>query len=244
MKPPPDSERLLDQILEMWDRRAAADREAPLPSEPAVAAEIGASRNSVREALIRLEERGYVHRSQGARTMLNLRLEGLGRRVDQQVDHAEAIAAAGCVPSVEILVAGEERAGDDEDRFDDLPVGSPVFRTAKLWRADGTPYVYAEDIIPLREGERVDDVDPQHPLFDLAEELNGITVAWESVWFDPVLITGARADLLEVAEPRAGLQLTYCGFGPMDDVAYWSREVQLPPVDQLRSALVRRVRRG
>ncbi|MEW1959397.1 GntR family transcriptional regulator [Kineococcus sp. NPDC059986] len=246
MTPGPDSERLLDQILAMWDRSAATDgaAPAPLPSEPAVAAAVGASRNSVREAMIRLEERGYVHRSQGARTVLNHRLKGLGRRVDQQVDHAQAIAAAGHTPSVEILSAGSVQVDDDEDRFDDLPAGSPAFRTAKLWRADGVPYVHAEDLIPVRDADRVADVDPQDPVFDLAEHLNGVAVAWESVWFDPVLITGDLAERFEVGAPQAGLQLTYCGFGPLDDVAYWSREVQLAPVGRLRSALVRRVRRG
>ena len=141
------------------------------------AAATGASRNSVREALIRLEERGYVHRTQGARTALNARLSDVGNRVDRQIDHSAAIAAAGYTPTVRVVEAERVVLAPGPDRFDDLPDGAAALRTVKLWSADGVPFVIAEDIIPIRAaahtGDSADtrDIDPEQPVFDLAERL-------------------------------------------------------------------------
>ncbi|SMG46510.1 GntR family transcriptional regulator [Agreia pratensis] len=237
-----DNEELLDKILDLW--RGPKSGEATLPSEPAIALATGASRNSVREALIRLEERGYVHRTQGARTALNMRLAEVGNRVDRQIDHSVAIARAGYEPGLRVVESGVITLEAGPDRFDDLPDGTLALRTVKMWSADGLAYVVAEDIIPITDSAPPLDVETGQPVFDLAERLNGIGVAWETVWFTPVLVDSFAARLLSLTEPTAGLQLVYCGLGATDDVAYWSREIQIAAPTRLRNALVRRVRRS
>jgi GntR family transcriptional regulator len=114
----------------------------------------------------------------------------------------------------------------------------------KVWSADGVPYVVAEDIIPISDGTTPPDLDTTQSVFDLAERFNGIAVAWETVWFTPVLVDEFAARLLSLTEPSAGLQLVYCGLGATDEVAYWSREIQIEAPTRLRNALVRRVRRS
>ncbi|MDQ1123666.1 GntR family transcriptional regulator [Microbacterium trichothecenolyticum] len=230
----PDQDALIDRILHLW--RADADT---LPSEPRLAELTGASRNSVREALIRLEERGYVHRTQGARTSPNRRLPGVGRRIDEQFDHSLSIRAAGYEPTLEVVSADRMTLAAGTQRYDDLPDGADVLRTTKMWRVDGAPYALAEDLVPVT---RVVDLDPQRPVFDLAEAANGIRVAWETMWIDAIALDAARAAILDAEPGTPVIEMTYCGYGADDAIGYWSREVQLTAPAGLRNALIRRVR--
>ncbi|MBD8058915.1 GntR family transcriptional regulator [Cellulomonas sp. JH27-2] len=237
-----DPEQLVEQITQLW--RDAARESAVMPSEPALAAATGASRPSIREALVRLEERGYVHRSQGARTMINRRLGTIGIRVDRQRDHAAAIEAAGYRPAVELLSSDVAILDDDGAAFHDLPGGTRVLRTRKVWSADGDRYVLADDLIPVGGDRDAAAIDPRMPVFDLAEAANGVKVAWETVWFTPVLLEPDESAALGRSRPQAALELTYCGVGSSDEVAYWCREVQVASPPRLRNALVRRVSRS
>ncbi len=230
----PDPDPIIEGILALWSSEAAA-----LPSEPRLAEMLGASRNSVREALVRLEERGYVHRTQGARTTPNRRLAGVGRRIDQQFDHSLSIRSAGYEPSLELVSSDRLELTPGSHRFDDLPDGTPVLRTVKMWRADGAPYALAEDLVPL---QRDATLDAHRPVFDLAEAANGVRVAWETVWMEAIGLDAERSRLLSSSPGTPVIEMTYCGYGADDAIGYWSREVQLPAPEGLRNALIRRVR--
>lgn len=230
----PDQDALIDRILHLW--RMDADT---LPSEPRLAELTGASRNSVREALIRLEERGYVHRTQGARTSPNRRLPGVGRRIDEQFDHSLSIRAAGYEPTLEVVSAERMILTPGDARYDDLPDGTDVLRTRKMWRVDGAPYALAEDLVPVVHRA---DLDPRRPVFELAEAANGIRVAWETMWIDAIALDDERAATLAAAPGTPVIEMTYCGYGADDAIGYWSREVQVSAPAGLRNALIRRVR--
>ena len=230
-----DQDAVIDRILALW----SSDLET-LPSEPRLAELTGASRASVREALVRLEERGYVHRTQGTRTSPNRRLPDAGRRIDEQFDHSLSIRSAGYEPLLEVVASGIRVLGaGDAGRFDDLPDGTRVFRTVKVWRVDGAPYALAEDLVPLAGDV---DLDPRRPVFDLAEEANGVRVAWETMWVDAVGLDAERAALLTATPGVPVVEMTYCGYGTGEGVGYWSREVQVSAPAGLRNALIRRVR--
>ncbi len=234
MKRSPDQDALIDRIRTLWEMDAEA-----LPSEPRLAELTGASRNSVREALIRLEERGYVHRTQGARTSLNRRLPGVGRRIDEQFDHSLSIRAAGYEPTLDVVAAERITLAPGRGRYDDLPDGTEVLRTRKMWRVDGAPYALAEDMVPLA---RAIDLDPHRPVFHLAEAANGVRVAWETMWIDAIALDAERATILDTEPGTPVIEMTYCGYGADDAIGYWSREVQLSAPAGLRNALIRRVR--
>jgi len=242
-----DTENLVDVLIAIWAKGDQAH--GAMPSEPQLAAETGASRASVREALIKLEERGYIHRSHGARTVINSRLGKVGTRVDQQRDHLDAISRAGYEPGLTVVSASYDvivvPASGEPAPFHDLAPGTPVLRTRKVWSADGRPYVLADDVIPIvgsrSGGDARDDLDVSEPVFGLAERLNGVIVAWETVWFDSAALAADEQAALQVDGPEPVLVLTYCGVGAGDDVAYWCREVQLPAPTNLRNGLVRRV---
>lgn len=230
----PDPDPIIEGILNLWSSEAVA-----LPSEPRLAEILGASRNSVREALVRLEERGYVHRTQGARTTPNRRLAGVGRRIDQQFDHSLSIRSAGYEPSLELVSSDRLELTPGAHRFDDLPDDTTVLRTVKMWRADGAPYALAEDLVPVRHDAVLD---AHRPVFDLAEAANGVRVAWETVWMEAIGLDAERSRLLSSSPGTPVIEMTYCGYGADDAIGYWSREVQLPAPEGLRNALIRRVR--
>ena len=230
----PDPDPIIEGILALWSSEGA-----PLPSEPRLAEMLGASRNSVREALIRLEERGYVHRTQGARTTSNRRLAGVGRRIDQQFDHLLSIRSAGYEASLDLVSSERLDLAPGAHRFDDLPDGTRVLRTVKMWRADGAPYALAEDLVPVARDAALD---PHRPVFDIAEAANGVRVAWETLWMEAVGLDAERAGILSSAPGTPVIEMTYCGYGADDAIGYWSREVQLAAPTGLRNALIRRVR--
>lgn len=236
----PDSEHLVEQLEAIWAE--AARTSSVMPSEPQLAAATGASRPSIREALVRLEERGYVHRSQGARTIINRRLAVVGVRVDRQRDHSVSIAEAGYQASMQLISSEIAVVAESEASFHDLPPGTRVALTRKVWSANGERYVLADDVVPIMEpNDSPSESDLLAPVFDLAERFNGVNVAWETVWFKPVLLGDDEREILGVVGSGAALELTYCGVGPSDDVAYWSREIQIAPPDRLVNSLVRRV---
>ncbi|MDU0326005.1 GntR family transcriptional regulator [Microbacterium sp. KSW2-21] len=232
----PDQDPVIDRILALWNTD-----DHTLPSEPRLAELTGASRASVREALIRLEERGYVHRTQGTRTTANRRLPEVGRRIDEQFDHSLSIRAAGYEPRLQVVSAERRTLASAPSRFDDLPDGTEVLRTVKMWSVDDRPYALAEDLIPVT---READLDPHLPVFDLAEAGNSVQVAWETMWVDAVALDAERAEALQTRPGLPVIEMTYCGYGADDRVGYWSREVQLPAPAGLRNALIRRVHRG
>ncbi|MFT4041707.1 MAG: GntR family transcriptional regulator [Gordonia sp. (in: high G+C Gram-positive bacteria)] len=238
-----DPEALVEALTDIWCESAA--RSVAMPSEPQLAAAMGASRPAVREALTRLEERGYVHRSQGARTVINRSLIDIGTRVDQQRDHMIAIERAGYQASVSVLEA-EVTVIDAQRSFHTLAVGTRVLRTRKVWCADGEPYVLAEDLIPISDESLVSvaDINCELSVFDLAEEFNGVSVAWETVWLSAVAIDDSERIALGRNDVVPALQLIYMGEGAEGETAYWCREIQLDPPVGLRNALVRRVSRS
>lgn len=232
----PEQDPVVDRLLALW-----SESDRTLPSEPRLAELTGASRASVREALIRLEERGYVHRTQGARTTPNRRLPAVGRRIDEQFDHSLSITGAGYTPHLALVSSERVVLTPSATRFDDLADGTTVLRTVKVWSVDGAPYALAEDLVPVSSAA---ELDPRSPVFDLAEAANGVQVAWETLWVDAVALDEERAAALGAPVAIPVIEMTYCGYGADDRVGYWSREVQLAAPVGLRNALIRRVHRA
>ena len=75
-----------DRLLAVW--RAAAEAGTPMPSEAALVAELGVSRPTVREELIRLESNGLLTRLPNSGTFPNRSALDMGLRLDH--DHGGA----------------------------------------------------------------------------------------------------------------------------------------------------------
>lgn len=209
-----------------------------MPSEIALASSLEVSRPAVREALVRLEERGFIHRRKGAETTVNTSLLGIPARFEQRLDSAELIAAMGRTPSVRVVSAevGEVTLSE-ADAYDVTP-RQGVLRTTKVWSADGEPVLVARDVIPVLTSVDPASLEPATPMPALARQLAGERVGWELVWpgADGLAREDARLTGRPEGEPAMTLEAT--GIGRTGTVCYWTREVHVRGA--FRYALVRR----
>ncbi|GAA3662753.1 hypothetical protein GCM10022237_23260 [Nocardioides ginsengisoli] len=226
---------LEERLERMWVDAARSGRR--LPGEPALAAALSSSRPAVREALIRLEERGYIHRRKGADTTVNQALLDIPARFDRRIEESELIRAMGQEPRLDVLASAVERITLDEATTHDLSPGTAVLRVVKRWSADGVPVLLARDAVPVLQGD-AGDVDPALPMVDIAVALTGERVEWEVVRPGAEAFDAEQAAQVDrpVGEPALALDVT--GVARTGQVCYWTSELHVRGA--FRYAMVRR----
>ncbi|MBM9463037.1 GntR family transcriptional regulator [Aeromicrobium sp. YIM 150415] len=232
-----DRQPPLDERLEeLWAEAARDGRR--LPGEPALAAALSSSRPAVREALIRLEERGYIHRRKGADTTVNTSLLDIPARFDRRVEESALIRAMGQTPQLDVLDVQRTRITLDEAEAYDLRPGTEVLRVHKRWTADGVPALLAHDSVPITGAVDPETIDPEQPMVDIAVTLAGARAEWEVVW--PTATALDEADAAHASRPAGEpvLTLEVSGMSPTHGVCYWTTEHHLSGA--FRYAMVRR----
>ncbi|WP_436697523.1 GntR family transcriptional regulator [Nocardioides sp. BYT-33-1] len=224
------------RLQRLWTE--AAERGGPMPSEIALASSLEISRPAVREALVRLEERGFIHRRKGADTAVNSSLLAIPARFEQRLESAELISAMGRTPSVRVVSAAVGEVTLDEAREHDVSPRQPVLRTTKVWSADDEPVLVARDVVPVLTDADPASLDPATPMPRLARTLAGEQVGWELVWPGADGLTAEDAGLTGRPEGEPAMTLDATGISRSGTVCYWTREVHLRGA--FRYALVRR----
>ncbi|MGQ0668945.1 MAG: GntR family transcriptional regulator [Actinomycetota bacterium] len=120
---------------------------ARLPPEPELAAELGVSRATLREALRSLEEDGFVTRTRRTGTFVTHRPR-LRANLDINFGVTEGIRAAGMTPGTEALTITQAAATREEGRRLALEPGDAVVAVERVRTADGRPVVFSRDIVP------------------------------------------------------------------------------------------------
>ncbi|MCX4091726.1 GntR family transcriptional regulator [Nocardia sp. alder85J] len=229
---------LWSRLHEIWLESARAG--APMPGEPTLAARLDASRPAIREALVRLEERGYIHRRQGADTLVNRRMLEVSARIDEQIDRAELIASTGRRASMTVVdnTIGTPTAAESQ-RYE-VADDRPLLRVTKLWCADDVPVILAHDAVLLAEPIS-EEIDGGVPIFDIARRWGSGAPEWEIVHPAAVAAPDTDAALLGIEPGRPALALTVVGVGSRGDTAYWASE--LHATEAFQHTLIRLVRR-
>lgn len=127
-----------------------------LPSEPALAASMGVSRATLRDALRSLEEDGFVTRVQGSGTFVTHRPR-MRNNLDVNFGVTQLIRSMGMRPGSEHAKTFEAAARPEEARLLAIPEGSPLICLERVRTADGQPVVLSVDMVPReRLGDRPD----------------------------------------------------------------------------------------
>jgi GntR family transcriptional regulator len=209
------------RLLKLW--RTAAEAGTPLPSEASLAAELGVSRPTVREELIRLESNGLLTRLPSAGTFPNRFALDMGLRLDQSYEFSDMLREAGYEPSMEVLSSGwEELDAVRADRLDVRP-GTSAFVTTKRWSANGFPVMVASDHIPASREQGVDP-DPAATVFELVRELRGSTVEWELSYVEARIAEAEDRRMLDLPDPTSVLQVTMTGISVLGAKLYLAEE--------------------
>lgn len=124
--------------------------EGRLPSEPALAQQLGASRNTIRQALAELEMEGLLFRKHGVGTFVNERVLNIGTRLEEVWDFVEMIEVNGFSPSVHHVDLSLQYPEDKIANQLNLSQNDEVLRTANTFLADEVPVIYCVDYIPAK----------------------------------------------------------------------------------------------
>jgi GntR family transcriptional regulator len=225
---PARSVQVRDELSQRIDR-GILPAGTRLPSEPALAIELGVSRATLREALRALESEGLIRRMWGSGTFVTT-----GRRVANSLDLnfgvTEAIRAAGMVAGFGEGRHWLEPATVSEAERLNLQPGSDVLVVERVRTADGKPVVLSRDILPghLVAGrpELADEM-LRRSIYAVLERELGIVIAYGVATFRPVTADVTVARLLGVPKGELMLALWQVDYGEDGSAVLSSYEYHL-----------------
>ena len=119
-----------------------------LPSEPALARQMGVSRATLREAMRTFEAQGLIRRRQGAGTFVVAQMSVL----ESGLEVLESVETMASRLGLKVTVSDLDvtHGVADEENAEGLKIepGSPVTRIQRVIRAEGGPVAYLVDTMP------------------------------------------------------------------------------------------------
>lgn len=196
-----------------------------LPSEPKLAAEMGVSRATVRDALRALEQDGLVRRVQGSGTYVAH--PRVPNSLDMNFGVTAAIRQGGMHPGVEQARHWiEPAAASEADRLA-LGPGEDVLVIDRVRTADGRPVVLSRDVLPHKLLAGRDDVIESllaASLYDVLEEELGIMIQYGIASFRPVQAERSLAERLSVEQGELLFYLWQVDYAESGDPVLSSHE--------------------
>ncbi len=142
---------LSHQVLEVLSERIRKGVYPPgsqLPTENELVAELNVSRTTIRSAIGALATRGLVVRRHGVGTFVS-HLSRISHPLNEAVDFNHLIAANGFTPGVRFVSTGLVSPDESVAEQLGLDPDQPVFRTHKIFTADGEPMIYVTNSLPV-----------------------------------------------------------------------------------------------
>ena len=200
-----------------------------LPSEPALSTLLGASRATVRQALVALEIEGLIVRKRGIGTFVNSKVQGILTRLEEVWDFEEMIRLSGHQPSTKFI---EVSLGPADTKIAEtlaIPPGSEVLATTDIFLADGVPVIYCKDTIPgALVRSAYTEAELRGPIYKFLETRCGQRVDFNITDLAPVVADARLAGLLECPVGAPILYLEEVGFNSEAVPVVWSQEYYRP----------------
>jgi GntR family transcriptional regulator len=169
-----------------------------IPGEQDLAAELGVSRTTVRDALARLENEGAVLRRQGSGTYVNEPGLQIKSRLEEIWSYEEVLRNHGFTPSVSILGITTGVAGEDAAAALEIEADAEVTMIRKLFLADEEPVIYTCNRIPGRYLDADIAEADKEPLFTFLREHAGRQPAYYLTEIAPVAMPDQAAAALQI----------------------------------------------
>ena len=119
-------------------------RNDPLPSEAAIAKQLGVSRNTLREAYISLENEGVIVRRHGVGTFVAYS-HIIRDSLNEFLPFAQMIQESGHTPGFQTLSMSFKNAPADVYEVFNVSSETPLRHIKRLVRADQQPVIYVDD---------------------------------------------------------------------------------------------------
>jgi GntR family transcriptional regulator len=186
-----------------------------LPSEHTIAADLGISRGTVRQALAILEQEGIIIRHQGSGTFVNPHVLQIDARVDVAYEFSELIEAAGFTPTIDTVEVKRLPADAEVAQQLAVAVGAPLLVIHKVFLASGQPTIFVMERIPVALiREAYDDNELHNPIFTFLQERCQVEVDYILSAIIPSLVEGDLVARLGVAAGQTCLQFNEVFYSP------------------------------
>lgn len=206
---------LYHQLIECFRAEIAEGRwrvGAVIPPETELAARLGVSRATVRQALLELAQSGHLHRVQGKGTIVTRPAEPKVEPIGALTSFSENMRAAGVVPTRRTLHASW-REPDDEPAPGLLGPSRRAFYVERLLIADGVPLGiqrawYPERLVKRAEARFTKESLDRHSIYEILQEHCGVVLDHAEETIDVLLPSARDADLLALT-PEQPIMLVH-----------------------------------
>jgi GntR family transcriptional regulator len=234
------SPSLTDQVkAHLKERIVDGDFEAGrIPSENELAAELGVSRTTIRDALSRLEQEGAIYRKQGAGTFVNEPGLQIKSRLEEIWAYEDVLEDHGYTPSVKVLRVDREPATARTAAELAIETGNPLVVIEKLFLENRKPVVLTVNRIPANLLDDETPLEGTKPLPALLEAHSDRNLSYYLSEIVPVTLSGHEAKQLGVKKATPAISFEEIGFDqdnrPVVQATSFFRD------DLLRFRLIRR----
>ena len=187
-------QRLLDQI-----RSGALKPGESIPSAQEIAATLGVSQMTVRQAIKSLCELGVVYSRQGKGTFVSgIKLEKDFRQV---LSFSEDMKARGTMPRSKVLAFEIQQPSPEVIEALRLRAGEKIIHLKRIRQANSVPMGIETSSLPLRAcPDLLEKFDPRHSLYEVLSERYGINMFVADEVAEAGLADAEVARLLRIAE--------------------------------------------
>jgi GntR family transcriptional regulator len=179
--------------------------EGRMPSESDLADELKVSRNTIRDALSRLEMEGIIFRKQGAGTFVNEAVLLVKTRLDEIVPYEQLIQEHNYTPSVKLTYVKEE-AVDSQIVAQLKRNDEKMLAVQKLFCADEKPVILTHSYIPtslITKPYHQDDF--LKPTYHFLSNFCRQSLAYFLTDIVPLIAPPWLVDQLELPQPQTAL---------------------------------------